>query len=194
MIPDMLQTRLNADVRPLDMAGLVQLLAHSSSRPRYAYMVLDLIAKIAGPNGSAGPLVVQGGTATPIREWLCDALAPMGDSYPRRVALAERVRAEMERAGTLPVDPEIAEQEISGEVRARVRASGKTNVSRAVSDLVRAGMLQRHYQGYRVDHHNRGAQRQAVYTLSPIARKLLQASQPVSAPSSSPRQGSLAFG
>src|SRR3546814_2210531 len=65
----MLQTRLTSDrdARPLDMPGLVELLSQSSSRPRYAYMILDLIAKIAGPNGSAGPLVIDGGSAIPIR-------------------------------------------------------------------------------------------------------------------------------
>lgn len=191
----MLQARLTADpdAGPLDMPGLVELLAQSSSRPRYAYMVLDLIAKVAGPNGSAGPLVVHDGFAIPIREWLCDALSPMGSSYPRRVALAARVRAEMASSGKLPEDPQAAEREIDSEVRARVRASGKTNVSRAVSDLVRAGMLHRHYQGYRVDHHNRGAQRQAVYTLSPIVRRLLQAGRPSLTPVQSPRQGLLAL-
>ncbi|WP_065846081.1 hypothetical protein [Sphingobium sp. Ndbn-10] len=191
----MLQTRLTSDrdARPLDMPGLVELLSQSSSRPRYAYMILDLIAKIAGPNGSAGPLVVEGGSATPIREWLCDALVPMGSSYPHRLALATRVRQEMEEAGTLPQNPVDAEREIDAEVRARVRASGKTNVSRAVSDLVRAGILHRHYQGYRVDHHNRGGQRQAVYTLSPIARKLLQVGRIQPAPPQQ-RQASLAFG
>lgn len=175
MIRPMLQTSLKADQDrpPLDMRGLVDLLAQSSSRPRYAYMVLDLIAKIAGPDGRAGPFVMHDGVPTSIREWLCDALAPMGNSYPRRVALAVRVREEMERAGKLPSDADAAQRKIDCEVRARVRASGKTNVSRAVSDLVRAGMLHRHYQGYRVDHHNRGGQRQAVYTLSPTARKLL---------------------
>ena len=195
MILRMLETRLRADQSDasLDMPGLVELLSQTSSRPRYAYMVLDLIAKIAGPNGSAGPLVVHDGAAVPIREWLCDALAPMGSSYPRRQALAVRVQEEMTRAGTLPADPGAADREITMEVRARVRASGKTNVSRAVSDLVRAGMLKRHYQGYRVDHHNRGARRQAVYTLSPIARRLLQSvgAQPAPSPL---QQGAFAFG
>lgn len=191
----MFQTRLTSDrvAGPLDMPGLVELLSQSSSRPRYAYMVLDLIAKIAGPDGSAGPLVIEGGCATPIREWLCDALVPMGSSYPRRMALANRVRQEMEEAGTLSQNPVDAERAIDAEVRMRVRASGKTNVSRAVSDLVRAGILHRHYQGYRVDHHNRGGQRQAVYTLSPIARKLLQTSGGRPAPPHQ-LQGSLAFG
>src|SRR3546814_8685512 len=89
-------------------------------------MILDLIAKIAGPNGSAGPLVIDGGSAIPIREWLCDALVPMGSSYPRRMALANRVRQEMEAAGTLPQNPADAEREIDAEVRTRVRASGQT--------------------------------------------------------------------
>ena len=48
------------------------------------------------------------------------------------------------------------------EIEARILRSGWTNVSRALSDLVRAGLLQRHYQGYRVDHPNRGAQREVV--------------------------------
>ncbi|OUC54525.1 hypothetical protein CA262_06355 [Sphingobium sp. GW456-12-10-14-TSB1] len=60
--------------------------------------------------------------------------------------------------------------------------------------LVRAGILHRHYQGYRVDHHNRGTQRQAFYTLSPIARKLLQTGHAQSAPPQHPRQGSLVLG
>ena len=59
------------------------------------------------------------------------------------------------------------------EVRKRVRSSAVCNVSRAVSELVKAGLLNRHYQGYRVDHENRGAQRQAVYSLTADARRLL---------------------
>lgn len=62
---------------------------------------------------------------------------------------------------------------IDAEVRNRVRESGRSNVSRAVSELVRAGLLTRHYQGYRVDHQNRGAQRQEVYTITPEARSAL---------------------
>jgi len=55
---------------------------------------------------------------------------------------------------------------MTGKIGARgVRRSGRCNVRRAASDLVRAGLLRRHYQGYRVDHENRGAQREAVYTI-----------------------------
>ena len=55
----------------------------------------------------------------------------------------------------------------------RVRRSGRCNVSRAVSELVRAGLVRRHYEGWRVDHHNRGARREAVYTLLPDTMRAL---------------------
>jgi predicted transcriptional regulator len=64
-------------------------------------------------------------------------------------------------------------QQQNDEVEARILRSGRTNASRAVSDLVRAGLLHRHYQGYRVDHPNRGAQREAVYTIAPDVRLAL---------------------
>lgn len=154
-------------------------------------MVLNLIAGGAGSNGRAGPLVIRHGSATPLRDWLCDALMPMSRE-PRRLALAQRVREELGAAGQLPGEAALADARIEDEVKARLRASGKTNVSRAVSDLVRGGLLMRHYQGYRVDHHNRGAQRQAVYTLSPDARRLLVAGD--NGPPPMPRQASLGLG
>lgn len=62
---------------------------------------------------------------------------------------------------------------MADEVRERLRRSDRTNVSRAVSDLVRVGLLRRHYRGYRVDHHNRGAGREAVCTLTAAAKQTL---------------------
>ena len=167
-----------------DLSALLERVAQVSTRPRYAFMLLTLIAEIAGPDGSAGPYVRlvpeqtgqthgQGGALVSLRDWLCDALTPMGHRDPRRLALAERVRAELARAGKLPTDPQAAAEAIEAELRDRVRASGKTNLSRAVSELVGAGLLRRHYLGYAVDHHNRGAQRQAVYTLIGLSRTLI---------------------
>lgn len=162
---------------PIDMPSMMETLAQNSARPRYAFMVLNLIASIAGPDGKAGPLVVTDGSAATIRDWLCDALAPMGSRDPRRQALVDRVLSELASDGRLPVDAAAAKTIVDEELRRRIRTAGKANVSRAVSDLVRAGMLHRHYQGYRVDHYNRGARRQAVYTLSRVARELLQAAR-----------------
>jgi len=66
----------------------------------------------------------------------------------------------------LPKNSKAAAYAIDLAVRLRVRASGRCNVSSAVSELVRAGLVHRHYQGWRIDHHNRGARREAVYTLA----------------------------
>jgi len=99
----------------------------------------------------------------------------------------------MAREGRLSADPAAARAAVDDEVRDRVRASGKTNLSRAMSELVRAGLIRRHYQGYRVDHHNRGAQRHVVYTLIGQARFLLGRTAP-HAPVPPPRKAGPAQG
>lgn len=171
-----------------DKALLLEQLARASERPRYAFMLLNLIADVASGDGAAGPFVLRGNLSVGLRDWLCDALTPMGRRDPKRQALAARVRAEFERGGQLPEDPLEASRLVDLEVRDRVRASGKTNLSRAVTELVNAGLLKRHYQGFRVDHLNRGAQRQAVYTLIGRARCLIAPEAPRKG---HPRQGEL---
>lgn len=161
------------DALEFDLRSVLERLATISARPRYAFMVLNLIAKVAGASGQAGPYIPDPNGPVPVRDWLCDALTPMGQRKPQRLALVDGVRSELARAGALPTDPTQASLLINAEVKRRVRQSGRSNVSRAVSELVRAGLLTRHYQGYRVDHHNRGAQRQAVYTITPEARSAL---------------------
>ena len=158
---------------PADMPSVIERLTNVSSGPRYAFMVLNLIARAAGQGGKAGPYVVEQGCAVRLRDWLCDALSPMAGRDPKRMALVERVRAELEGQGTLSGDAQAAARAVDEAVRDRVRASGRCNVSRAVSELVRAGLVRRHYQGWRVDHHNRGAKREAVYTLTPEALRAL---------------------
>ncbi|QGP81192.1 hypothetical protein [Sphingobium sp. CAP-1] len=174
-----------------DISQLLDQLSHCCSRPRYAFMLLTLIAELARPDGSAGPMVRVGDALIPLRDWLCDALTPMGHRDPRRMALVERVREELRKDGRLSGDAAADDQLVQGEVRARVRASGKTNLSRAASELVKAGLLKRHYQGFRVDHLNRGAQRQAVYTLIGRARALIGAQPAPQRPATRPRQGDL---
>lgn len=163
--PNLFETPISVADR-LGMPGLIERIAAHSRRPRYAFMVLNLIAKAAGEGKSAGPYVDDGPTSVPLRDWLCDALVPMAQRDARRRVIVDEVRANLQRRGELLADAAEAERQLGEEVRARVRNSGRCNVSRAVSDLVRAGLLCRHYQGYRVDHFNRGAQREAVYTLT----------------------------
>lgn len=174
-----------------DLATLLDLLAEVSSRPRYAFMVLNLIAEVAGADGKAGPFIVRDGASIPLRDWLGQSLTPMGGRDPRRLALADRVREELAADGSLPTDPALAKTRVAAEVRHRVLASGKTNLSRAVSELVRAGLLRRHYAGDYVDHHNRGGQRHVVYTVVGRARCLLARS--ARPPARDRRQGELAL-
>lgn len=174
-----------------EMATLLDLLAEACSRPRYAFMVLSLIAEVAGADGKAGPFIVRDGASIPLRDWLGQSLTPMGGRDPRRLALADRVREELTACGALPSDPLHAGAHVESEVRDRVLASAKTNLSRAVSELVRAGLLRRHYAGDFIDHHNRGGQRHVVYTVVGRARCLLARS--ASASPRDRRQGELAL-
>lgn len=158
----------------MDTPSLMAAIATASKRPKFSYMLLQLLAEVADKKGSAGPSVVVNGDAVPVRDWLCDALVPMAQRTPWRRSTIEAVRAELEHADELPADPAEANRVVEERVRERVRQSGRCNVSRAVSDLCRGGLLRRHYQGYRVDHQNRGAQREAVYTIMPDALAALR--------------------
>jgi hypothetical protein len=171
---DATQTVPAALQEELNLPGLIARIADVSPRPRYAFLVLNLIAKAAGNNsGSAGPYVVDGGRRIPVRDWLCDSLVPIAKRDARRLTIVNEVKAALDARNALPADAKEAARIVDMEVRARVRRSGRCNVSRAVSDLVRAGLIRRHYQGYRVDHHNRGAQREAVYTITDAAAAAL---------------------
>lgn len=157
---------------PLDVSTILSRLSEHSSRPRYAFMVLNLISEAAGPSGSVGPEVVRQGIPVPVRDWLSDALAPLAERDQRRRKLAARAADAL--ADEMPSDPAAAAQAVDIEIRDRVRRSGKTNVSRAVSDLVRAGLIRRHYEGWCKDHQNRGGQRQSVYTVNASALAALR--------------------
>ena len=70
-----------ATERPLDLPGIMRAIADHSARPRYTFMVLDLIARAAGRGGAAGPYVRDGEQLVPIREWLSAAIAPTAARY-----------------------------------------------------------------------------------------------------------------
>lgn len=155
------------------MSDIMRIIAEHSARPRYTFMVLDLIAKVARPNGQAGPLVRDGDALVPIREWLAAAIAPSASRHNQRRTTTEKVRAGLAARGKLPIDPAEADQLVAAAVSIRIMETGMTAVSRAVSELVKAGLIRRHYQGHWVDHDNRGAQRQAVYTITDAVRSAL---------------------
>lgn len=171
---DHMPRRLRAEPPPaISMSDLVERVSRISKRPRYVLLTLELIAKATGENGSLGPYVRKGADRVPVRDWLCQTLAPLANRDCRRAAMIATVRSELT---TKPDSSESAAELVrrqDEEIAARILRSGRTNVSRAVSDLVRAGLVRRHYQGYRVDHRNRGAQREVVYTIAPEVRSAL---------------------
>jgi hypothetical protein len=167
------QSDRDASTPALDLPAIIERIADVSPRPRYAFMVLNLIAKASRANGSAGPYVMENESRIPLRDWLCDSLVPIAKRDARRRLIVREVTSTLAARNALPADAKEAASVIDAEVRERVRRSGRCNVSRAVSDLVRAGLVRRHYQGFRVDHHNRGAQREAVYTLTEMAAEAL---------------------
>ena len=158
---------------PPDLPAVLERLAATCERPRYSFMVLNLIVQASTETGRAGPYVDKGNERLPVRDWLSQALSPVARRPHQRTAMLARASRDLAAAGQLPTDPERREAVIADEVQRRLQHSRRTNVSRAVSELVRAGLIQRHYHGYRVDHVNRGAQRQVVYTVNPDVRQAL---------------------
>jgi hypothetical protein len=66
----------------MDVAGLLDRLTALCERPRYNFMVLNLLAQACAATGSAGPFVQVGHHRTPIRDWLCDAMVPVARRDP----------------------------------------------------------------------------------------------------------------
>lgn len=124
-----------------------------------------------------------------LRDWLCTQLMPISERNARRAALRARVITGL--ADQLTGDPVRDEVIIAGAVDDHVLAVGRANVSRAISELVKAGLLRRHYAGYATNHLNRGGGRHAVYVIEPAA--LIALGKTTSPPISKmpPRQGQL---
>lgn len=163
--PDLFEPDPATAARRLDMPTLIKKIMAVSLRPRYTMIVLNLLAKAASPEGVAGPTIIDDGKVVPVRDWLGKAMIPMAQRHHRRQALRQQMRNELQERNQLPVNSSEVDEMIEQMIQDRLQQSARCSVSRAVSDLVRAGLLHRHYQGYRVDHPNRGAQREAVYTL-----------------------------
>jgi hypothetical protein len=140
-------------------------LAKVSNRPHYAFLVLQLVTEAANARGRAGPLVGTGDGVTLLRDWLCTQLLPIGERDGRRAAFRARVIENLQGQlmGELAHDNLL----IDDAVEEQVLAVGRANISRAISDLVRAGFLSRHYAGYATNHANHGGRRHAVYVVDP---------------------------
>lgn len=157
---------------PLSVGHILAKLAEVSKRPRQAFVILNLISEVAGPDGRAGPWVDLDNSPILVRDWLGLQLLPLMSKSPARQQLRQRLRVAMKH--DLPADPDAAEAMIDQAVRERALKTNKTIISRAVTDLEAAGLVTRRYEGYLRPHVNRGAQRHAVYIVNAEARAALQ--------------------
>ncbi len=153
------------------LGGIYAALAAASNRPRYALLVLQLVAEAADMRGRAGPLVGRGDAPMLLRDWLCTQLLPLSKQSVRRAALRARVTTSLQ--DQLTGNPEVDAARVDQAVEEQVLAVGRANVSRAISDLVRAGLVTRHYAGYATNHENRGGGRHAVYVVPPAVLRAL---------------------
>lgn len=150
---------MQRDRLDLDLGHIIKRLAAVSNRPRYALLLLELIIEAADATGKAGPFLNDtDGQRVTVREWICRRLAPLSARSDRRG-----------RAASCPGDEGNSVAAI--DEKEKTHSTAATNVSRAVGDLVRAGLIERHYAGYATPHENRGGGRHAVYTLAPLMRK-----------------------
>ena len=183
---------LNLSSSALDNGGLgsvYAILATNSARPRYAFLVLQLVVEVAGRDGRAGPFVSTPQGPMGLRDWLCTQLMPMSERNARRTALRGRVVASLH--ARLTGDAHRDEAIIAAAVEEHVLTVGRANVSRAISDLVKAGLLRRHYAGYATNHVNRGGGRHAVYEVAPQTLVALGKARVPQVSRKTPRQGEL---
>ena len=158
------------------IGGIYAVLVEASNRPRYAFLVLQLVAEAADGRGQAGPFIAHGGVPVRLRDWLCSQLLPMSQQPARRAALRARVAASL--TDELTGDAIRDAARIDAAVEEQVQAVDRANVSRAISDLVRAGLMTRHYAGYATSHKNRGGGRHAVYVVKPGVLAVLRKPAP----------------
>ena len=69
------------------LPDLIDRISQVSKRPRYAFMVLNLIYKAVGQGDSIGPYVRYGDDLLPVRDWLCEARIPLAQRDGRRRTL-----------------------------------------------------------------------------------------------------------
>jgi hypothetical protein len=106
------------------LPDLVDRIAAVTRRPRYALLVLELIAREAGPNGSLGPYVHSEEGRVPVRDWLCQKLAPLAKRDCRRRAMVEAARNDVMATARADSDPADLERACEARVQERIIRSG----------------------------------------------------------------------
>jgi len=146
-----------------NVGHILDRLSEVSSRPRYAFAVLNLLAEQAGPGSKVGPFIHDEDGVLPLRTWIGKRLSRISGRNQRRKKIEQRIRQEL--ADKLPEDMFEAQKIIDAAVEEHVCATGADNFSRVVTELEKAGYVSRFYQGYRSNHANRGGLRNLVCVL-----------------------------
>src|SRR3546814_3041469 len=150
----------------MSVSNILDQLATTSSRPRYAFAVLALLAEQAGPTGKTGPFITdEDEEKLPLREYIGKRLARMSGRDSRRRQLESRIREDLK--DVLPEDMFEAQRIVDEKVHARVRATGADHFSRVVGELEKCGYIARYYEGYRTPHSNQIGLRNLVCVLDP---------------------------
>lgn len=156
----------------IGVGEILDQLSMASKRPRYAFMVLNLLAEQASDSGRVGPAIELDGEDLTVRDWVATKLSRMAAGAGKRAKVEERVREALQ--DQLPPDLLEAQAMIDRRVNAKVRASGADNLSRVLGELEAAGYLTRFYEGDITRHHNRGGRRLLVVVVSQDALAALR--------------------
>lgn len=143
-----------------NVGHILDRLSEVSSRPRYAFAVLNLLAEQAGPGSKVGPFIQDEDEVLPLRVWIGKRLSRISGRNQRRKKIEQRIRQEL--ADELPQDLFEAQRVVDAAVEEHVRGTGADNFSRVVTELEKAGYVARFYEGYRTNHVNRGGLRNLV--------------------------------
>lgn len=146
-----------------NVGHILDRLSEVSSRPRYAFAVLNLLAEQAGPGSKVGPFIQDEDELLSLRHWIGKRLARLSGRNQRRRKIEQRIRQEI--ADKLPEDLFEAQKIVDAAVEEHVRATGADNFSRVITELEKAGYVARFYEGYRTNHANRGGLRNLVCVL-----------------------------
>src|SRR3546814_16651663 len=104
---------------PMSVSNMLDQLATTSSRPRYAFAVLALLAEQAGPTGKTGPFITdEDEEKLPLREYIGMRLARMSGRDSRRRQLESRIREDLQ--DVLPEDMFEAQRIVDEKVPERV--------------------------------------------------------------------------
>lgn len=161
---------------PTDLAALFSRIDSASKRPTFSRQLVLIMGTLADHEGKLGPEITVGEGCYPVTEGLARILK-CGTSHDGKAERSmDRIRGDI-RLKAEQDGEELSDADLQKAVEEQYLAQSlkgmESNISRTMTELEDIGVIQRYYQGNFTAHHNRGAQRQAVYGLSQATRTAL---------------------